>query len=131
MAPAQALPRNKRRRTASVLAIAGLLFVAAATTLPGPVDRTDAASASLDTHPLSENAMDTWEVVNADMDSSVVFPALVWAFEEINGVMYVGGRFQQVRSDAGTALHDQAYLCLLYTSPSPRDATLSRMPSSA
>ena len=25
----------------------------------------------------------------------------------------------------------QAYICLLYTSPSPRDATLSRMPSSA
>ena len=25
----------------------------------------------------------------------------------------------------------QAYPCLLYTSPSPRDATLSRMPSSA
>ena len=23
------------------------------------------------------------------------------------------------------------YICLLYTSPSPRDATLSRMPSSA
>ena len=28
-------------------------------------------------------------------------------------------------------LHDQGYGCLLYTSPSPRDATLSRMPSSA
>ena len=27
--------------------------------------------------------------------------------------------------------HDQANSCLLYTSPSPRDATLSRMPSSA
>ena len=26
---------------------------------------------------------------------------------------------------------DAAWLCLLYTSPSPRDATLSRMPSSA
>ena len=26
---------------------------------------------------------------------------------------------------------DMAYSCLLYTSPSPRDATLSRMPSSA
>ena len=25
----------------------------------------------------------------------------------------------------------KAYTCLLYTSPSPRDATLSRMPSSA
>ena len=26
---------------------------------------------------------------------------------------------------------EQFYFCLLYTSPSPRDATLSRMPSSA
>ena len=26
---------------------------------------------------------------------------------------------------------NEAYPCLLYTSPSPRDATLSRMPSSA
>ena len=26
---------------------------------------------------------------------------------------------------------NNAYICLLYTSPSPRDATLSRMPSSA
>ena len=28
-------------------------------------------------------------------------------------------------------LKDEPYDCLLYTSPSPRDATLSRMPSSA
>ena len=28
-------------------------------------------------------------------------------------------------------LADGVYICLLYTSPSPRDATLSRMPSSA
>ena len=28
-------------------------------------------------------------------------------------------------------LRDQLWICLLYTSPSPRDATLSRMPSSA
>ena len=27
--------------------------------------------------------------------------------------------------------HEQRQSCLLYTSPSPRDATLSRMPSSA
>ena len=26
---------------------------------------------------------------------------------------------------------NEVYVCLLYTSPSPRDATLSRMPSSA
>ena len=38
-----------------------------------------------------------------------------------------------VITDAGTpAISDPAYkFCLLYTSPSPRDATLSRMPSSA
>ena len=28
-------------------------------------------------------------------------------------------------------MEDWNYTCLLYTSPSPRDATLSRMPSSA
>ena len=27
--------------------------------------------------------------------------------------------------------HSQLYICLLYTSPSPRDRTRSRMPSSA
>ena len=30
-----------------------------------------------------------------------------------------------------TYTHVHTYTCLLYTSPSPRDATLSRMPSSA
>ena len=30
-----------------------------------------------------------------------------------------------------SAVHDKFPHCLLYTSPSPRDATLSRMPSSA
>ena len=43
-------------------------------------------------------------------------------------------------NDAGSALYKENediviwlrdYTCLLYTSPSPRDATLSRMPSSA
>ena len=33
--------------------------------------------------------------------------------------------------EAYEAVVDQVDLCLLYTSPSPRDATLSRMPSSA
>ena len=32
---------------------------------------------------------------------------------------------------AATILKELAESCLLYTSPSPRDATLSRMPSSA
>ena len=33
--------------------------------------------------------------------------------------------------NAGPSNLDQGTICLLYTSPSPRDATLSRMPSSA
>ena len=32
---------------------------------------------------------------------------------------------------ASAALEDNIYNCLLYTSPSPRDGLLSRMPSSA
>ena len=34
-------------------------------------------------------------------------------------------------NDSGLRAPPQVYRCLLYTSPSPRDATLSRMPSSA
>ena len=36
---------------------------------------------------------------------------------------------EQLKEEGRVALHFQC--CLLYTSPSPRDATLSRMPSSA
>ena len=37
-----------------------------------------------------------------------------------------------LQGGVGTAVtYDDANGCLLYTSPSPRDATLSRMPSSA
>ena len=35
------------------------------------------------------------------------------------------------KSDKTNALAHELECCLLYTSPSPRDATLSRMPSSA
>ena len=41
---------------------------------------------------------------------------------------------EQVANDALAELRSQSaqsFHCLLYTSPSPRDATLSRMPSSA
>ena len=47
-------------------------------------------------------------------------------------------RIQKLEHELGTTLFDRttrkvqlSYSCLLYTSPSPRDATLSRMPSSA
>ena len=43
-------------------------------------------------------------------------PAIVWGTNPENGKFFVGTK---------------SVFCLLYTSPSPRDATLSRMPSSA
>ena len=35
------------------------------------------------------------------------------------------------KSGGGSIINTASFVCLLYTSPSPRDATLSRMPSSA
>ena len=40
-------------------------------------------------------------------------------------------KFDQVEEDEMPFDDKHNYSCLLYTSPSPRDATLSRMPSSA
>ena len=45
--------------------------------------------------------------------------------------VFVGGTFTQIQDPFDGDIINQSYLCLLYTSPSPRDATLSRMPSSA
>ena len=47
------------------------------------------------------------------------------------GQLLVGADLTRRSAKAGLAKHMIARACLLYTSPSPRDATLSRMPSSA
>ena len=47
---------------------------------------------------------------------------------EASAKAYVG---QQIGSYAGSYASGAASTCLLYTSPSPRDGLLSRMPSSA
>ena len=39
--------------------------------------------------------------------------------------------YPDIKKDIGVEEFQKPYSCLLYTSPSPRDATLSRMPSSA
>ena len=53
----------------------------------------------------------------------VAFPLVVIGFDgSVDGTMGGG---------VGVAYGADFHLCLLYTSPSPRDATLSRMPSSA
>ena len=52
---------------------------------------------------------------------------------EDNTEITIEASYGVVTSGSDTAIftNDEFYDCLLYTSPSPRDATLSRMPSSA
>ena len=49
------------------------------------------------------------------------------AFLERSPIMYVG----DVETPTMLMVGEEDYSCLLYTSPSPRDGLLSRMPSSA
>ena len=45
--------------------------------------------------------------------------------------LYGGTLVEASHNHHKSGKHDHVEACLLYTSPSPRDATLSRMPSSA
>ena len=66
----------------------------------------------------------------------------IWFLSEFSDMMKTSQTIRAQESQllaTVTALHDQqislkltqAYICLLYTSPSPRDTERSRMPSSA
>ena len=52
-------------------------------------------------------------------------------FAQDTAAVFASKGFKIYQSSDVTATPVCAYACLLYTSPSPRDATLSRMPSSA
>ena len=61
-----------------------------------------------------------------------LFPIVIWAWPLV--VLYLIGRLvidMMQYTPSETRLAALSANCLLYTSPSPRDATLSRMPSSA
>ena len=51
--------------------------------------------------------------------------------QEIETPQYVEPTPRKVAKAPKWEIRDRIYLCLLYTSPSPRDRTRSRMPSSA
>ena len=155
------------------LTVVGLTFAVSA--IADPTQHAGAA-------PVSGTPDAVWDVdgkapsVHTDFLRSIVFD-----FEELDGWVYVGGKFTEVVSPSRANRYRQPYLaafnmrtgqwrtdftpnvggpiyaldvrsdgmlvvagefeggvkiidpntCLLYTSPSPRDATLSRMPSSA
>ena len=52
-------------------------------------------------------------------------------FDGVNASILGGVALKAALDDAQIASVDELYFCLLYTSPSPRDLSTSRMPSSA
>ena len=84
--------------------------------------------------PLGEGPyIDVWGIVIDEVEYAVIgskmgthIISLEPENEKLKEIAFVPGRLQ------GSAVtHRDYHSCLLYTSPSPRDATLSRMPSSA
>ena len=82
--------------------------------VPQMVFGADARPADADTNPNAFEDMNSYQVGANGVNGSV------------NGRVGGQAEFYNIAAFAG-----QNDVCLLYTSPSPRDATLSRMPSSA
>ena len=65
----------------------------------------------------------------------LLLPGLAWlvVFFVVPTLSLASQSLQTGNVETGYSLtwHFQTYVCLLYTSPSPRDGLLSRMPSSA
>ena len=89
---------------------------------------------------LSGNAERSGEFDSLEFDRYTEFHLLARTLSEAtNDVAVITGEFRNLHGDFDSLLGRQQRLnrdaqdslCLLYTSPSPRDATLSRMPSSA
>ena len=87
---------------------------------------------------LQENGQDPFQVVRYDADHHS--QEIRDGFAELEGkTVSVAGRMMSKRIMGKASFCNvqdlkgsiQSYVCLLYTSPSPRDGLLSRMPSSA
>ena len=70
---------------------------------------------------------------NSELTDEQKIDYIVDNWDEIAALMEQGARTKQLNDELKTYIGDvkSELSCLLYTSPSPRDATLSRMPSSA
>ena len=85
---------------------------------------------------LHRNSADDWdsaaiwaqEVEKLGIDS--IWSAETWGIDGVTPLARIASSTERIRLGTGI-LQIGARTCLLYTSPSPRDGLLSRMPSSA
>ena len=78
-------------------------------------------------------------IANADSKKPIVIPTHNWS-SQIVMAYFIGGMFESMGNNVkyvnadSQAVYESIRIgdvCLLYTSPSPRDPSISRMPSSA
>ena len=71
--------------------------------------------------------------MNVSQNGERILDALLWRIRVIafSHVVELVGNVEAEKCLRSLLRNDLVEPCLLYTSPSPRDATLSRMPSSA
>ena len=70
-------------------------------------------------------------VLTGDADAEEARMQLLRGIEQLSQVLTDYDSRTQLTLASRAVMEDQHYHCLLYTSPSPRDRTRSRMPSSA
>ena len=80
----------------------------------------------------------TKQQFNSNFDYNKFWKLVTHQREVVGAFAYATNRgdakqiqFQNILRAIGFEVKLKPFICLLYTSPSPRDATLSRMPSSA
>ena len=78
--------------------------------------------------PVMNNGKIQWVPANTESQNSEIIASVEQPFQDTGGTALLEGNLG--RAVMKTSAVDPKH-CLLYTSPSPRDATLSRMPSSA
>ena len=88
------------------------------------------------TNLVREPLMNTVTAINptgAEIHSPETMPHSIEAEQQLLGAILSNNEVFDRADSLITSEHffDPVHACLLYTSPSPRDATLSRMPSSA
>ena len=80
---------------------------------------------------LDESAQQKLTIVGSPEEGKRVQNLLLQAGAQKNLLGFISSKEEYDQTSYLGSIYDLDDLCLLYTSPSPRDATLSRMPSSA